>query len=57
MEFETEEQELDALKKWWKKYGKIVIAGIIIGGGCTKWFCRQPRQRAISIRSKPRLMN
>ena len=33
MEFETEEQELDALKKWWKKYGKIVIAGIIIGGG------------------------
>ena len=32
MEFETEEQELEALKKWWKKNGKIVIAGMVIGG-------------------------
>ena len=32
MEFETEEQELEALKRWWKKNGTIVIAGMVIGG-------------------------
>ena len=32
MEFETEEQKLDALKTWWKKNGTAMIAGIVIGG-------------------------
>jgi predicted negative regulator of RcsB-dependent stress response len=32
MEFETEEQKIEALKKWWQENGKLVIAGIILGG-------------------------
>lgn len=31
MEFETEEQQLEALKKWWKENGKQIIVGTIIG--------------------------
>lgn len=31
MEFETEEQQVEALKKWWKENGKQVIFGAIIG--------------------------
>ena len=32
MEFETEEQKIEALKKWWKDNGKMVVAGLVIGG-------------------------
>ena len=32
MEFETEEQKIDAIKKWWQENGKMVIAGLILGG-------------------------
>jgi len=31
MEFETEEQQIEALKKWWKENGKQVIFGAVIG--------------------------
>ena len=31
MEFETEEQQVEALKKWWKENGKQVIFGAVIG--------------------------
>lgn len=33
MEFETEEQQVEALKQWWKKNGMQVIAGAVIGFG------------------------
>lgn len=33
MEFETEEQQVEALKKWWKENGKQVIVGAVIGFG------------------------
>lgn len=33
MEFETEEQQVEALKKWWKENGKQVIVGAILGFG------------------------
>lgn len=33
MEFETEEQQVEALKKWWKENGKQVIFGAVIGFG------------------------
>ena len=33
MEFETEEQQVEALKKWWKENGKQIIFGAIIGFG------------------------
>lgn len=31
MDFETEEQQLEAIKKWWKENGNMVIAGIVLG--------------------------
>ncbi|MDH5423860.1 MAG: tetratricopeptide repeat protein [Gammaproteobacteria bacterium] len=33
MDFETEEQQVEALKKWWKENGKQVIFGAVIGFG------------------------
>lgn len=39
--YETEEQQVEALKKWWKENGRSVIAGIVIGlgavGGWQAW--------------------
>lgn len=29
--YETEEEQVEALKKWWKEYGNSIIAGLIIG--------------------------
>ncbi len=31
--YETEEQQVEALKKWWKENGKSIIGGIVIGLG------------------------
>lgn len=31
MQYETEEQQVEALKKWWHDNGKLVITGIILG--------------------------
>ena len=31
MEFETEEQQVEALKKWWKENGKQIIVGAVVG--------------------------
>ncbi|MCP3675053.1 MAG: tetratricopeptide repeat protein [Gammaproteobacteria bacterium] len=31
MEFETEEQQIEAIKKWWKEYGLTIAAGLILG--------------------------
>ena len=37
-EYETEEQQLDALKSWWKENGRSVIAGVVIGvAGLVGW--------------------
>lgn len=30
-EFRTEEEQAEALKKWWKENGKFIITGIVIG--------------------------
>ena len=36
--YETEEEQLNALKEWWKENGRSVVAGIIIGvGGLIGW--------------------
>lgn len=32
MEFETEEQKLEALKKWWQENAKFIITGLVLGG-------------------------
>lgn len=31
MDYETEEQQVEALKKWWKENGSLVIAGVVLG--------------------------
>ena len=32
-DYETEEQQVEALKKWWKENGRSVMAGVVIGVG------------------------
>ena len=45
MEYETEEQQVEALKNWWNENGRSVIAGVVLGvvviGGWTFWQSRQ----------------
>jgi predicted negative regulator of RcsB-dependent stress response len=40
-EFETEEQQLEALRKWWQENGRGVVAGVVLGlgavGGWRGW--------------------
>lgn len=33
MEFETEEQQVEALKRWWAENGRSVILGVVLGAG------------------------
>ena len=36
--YSTEEQQLDALKRWWQEYGKAIILGSVLGlGGLFGW--------------------
>ena len=32
VEYETEEQQVEALKAWWAENGRAVIAGVVLGG-------------------------
>ena len=31
MDFETEEQQIEAIKKWWKEYGATIVIGLVLG--------------------------
>ncbi|WP_413110869.1 YfgM family protein [Thaumasiovibrio sp. DFM-14] len=43
--YETEEQQVEALKKWWQENGKAIIAGAVIGlGGLFGWRAFQAHQ-------------
>ena len=48
MDYETEEQQVEALKRWWDENGKAVLAGIAIGigaiGGWSLWQQHQERR-------------
>ncbi len=33
MTYETEEEQVEALKKWWKENGRSVVAGVVLGLG------------------------
>ncbi len=36
--YETEDQQIEALKKWWKENGRSIVAGLVIGlGGVFGW--------------------
>jgi len=49
-EYETEEEQVEALKKWWKENGTAVIAGAVLGvaalGGWRFWEHHQETQAA-----------
>ncbi|MCI0509383.1 putative negative regulator of RcsB-dependent stress response [Chromohalobacter marismortui] len=41
----SEEEQLETLKRWWKEYGKAVIAGIVLAGaGIFAWYAWQDYQ-------------
>ncbi|MBX2879527.1 MAG: tetratricopeptide repeat protein [Granulosicoccus sp.] len=48
MEYDTEEQQVEALKEWWAENGKAVVAGVVLGGaligGWTFWKGHQEKQ-------------
>ncbi len=51
MEYETEEQQVDALKAWWKENGKAVIAGVAIGAsliGGWSWYKQHQENQAVA---------
>lgn len=48
--YSTEEQQLDALKRWWQEYGKAILLGSVIGlGGLFGW--RYYQQYQLETRS------
>ena len=46
--YQTEEEQVEAIKKWWKENGKSVIGGIVLGfaiiGGWKGWQGYQQNQ-------------
>lgn len=45
----SEEEQVEALKKWWKENGKSVIAGIVLGlGGVFGWQYWTQHQRGVA---------
>lgn len=48
---DTEQQELEALQKWWKDNGRAVVVGLVIGlGGVFGWTTWQSRVEATAER-------
>jgi len=48
VEYETEEQQVEALKAWWNENGRAVITGVVLGasviGGWTFWQSHKENQ-------------
>ena len=49
MEFETEEQQVEAIKKWWKEYGLTIAVGLFLGLGGIFGFRYFAEQREIKM--------
>jgi predicted negative regulator of RcsB-dependent stress response len=48
---DTEQEELEALKKWWKENGRVVVVGLVLGlGGVFGWTTWQSRVEASAER-------
>ena len=48
-EYETEEQQVEALKQWWAENGRAVILGIVLGlGGIFGWRAWQGHQLSVA---------
>jgi predicted negative regulator of RcsB-dependent stress response len=52
VDYETEEQQVEALKSWWMENGRAVITGVVLGagviGGWTLWKGHQEKQAVIA---------
>ena len=51
MQYETEEQQVEALKEWWAENGKAVIVGIVIGVllvGAWMWWKSSQERKAVA---------
>lgn len=47
---DTEQEELEALQKWWKDNGKAVVVGLVIGlGGVFAWTTWQSRVETTAV--------
>jgi predicted negative regulator of RcsB-dependent stress response len=49
--YSTEEEQIEAIKAWWKQYGTSVIAGLVLGGaimGGTKYWMSHQNQKAVA---------
>lgn len=50
MDYETEEQQVEALKRWWSENGRAVIAGVVLGGaGIGGWQLWQHRAETQAV--------
>lgn len=60
MEYETEEQQVEALKAWWAENGRAVITGVVLGasaiGGWSLWQDRKESQAVAASDSYSRTM-
>lgn len=47
--YQTEEEQIEALKKWWQENGKAAVAGIVLGlGGVLGWQAWSQHQQNIA---------
>lgn len=60
MEYETEEQQVEALKEWWRENGRAVIAGVVLGagviGGWTFWQSHTEKKAVVASESFSRTL-
>ena len=56
MEFETEEQQVEAIKKWWKEYGLTIAVGLVLGlGGIFGFRAAGFFDGSVHVRGVPRI--
>lgn len=57
--YESEEQQVEALKKWWRENGRFVIAGLVVGAatifGWRAWVSHQQEQAAAAAAQQTEL--
>lgn len=50
MDYETEEQQVEALKAWWTENGRAVITGVVLGAGAIGgWKVWENRQEGLAV--------
>lgn len=55
MVYETEQEQIEAIKRWWRENGKFVIAGLVIGLGAVigwRWWHSYQQNRAAEASAK-----